>query len=606
MIKLCDDVIKLIDNVGKEFIYAYDDLIKREKELLKIGTCYLNTKTTDQLIEYSLEMKEIGYDIFKDQEIKNSTYLNPKYDRAELLYELYDYETRYQSTKINLINCYLEIYENATNEEDILRLAQIITNLINIKPIVHYNDKYFSHSYLCEINSLENHLRLVKNILIYTLERTKSFYSYVSLNVVNNDDNGSNNNNKKIFNGMPRFNNLKNKYYPINMHFPEVSLNISDIYPNLGEISNLMYIQDDLNKEFIDYYKYIFQNKTPDPIYKEDKNNKTGKYYMESKYKDFNEEDYESSMNVLFLNSEFNYRGKDILLNYLKMISSRNKLLYSYIETVSVVDENYENFNMFNIDTDNSKNDNNHNKMNNKNENKINNISHNNFDNNVNNDNNKNNDNDNESNKIEIEKNELSSKTFFKNDIAHEIEEFRNLIEDTDFFTVPHQDFKPLLYNEIIDEEEEFELPSYNNIIKYIDENELIKMLQALKLQQLEQINYNSFINLHKYCMFEIYPILINEYIKHPPQDEVSLNKKNGSPQKSNDMNKQKRNINYNIKYSNLVFTNSTEKMVLKLIIKKEWNKINKKIIHLLSSFEGDIQDRALYKLSIERKEKVL
>jgi len=42
-------------------------LVKREKELLKIGTCYLNTRTSDQLIEYSLEMKEIGYDIFKDQ-----------------------------------------------------------------------------------------------------------------------------------------------------------------------------------------------------------------------------------------------------------------------------------------------------------------------------------------------------------------------------------------------------------------------------------------------------------------------------------------------------------------------------------------------------------
>jgi len=38
-------------------------------------------------------------------------------------------------------------------------------------------------------------------------------------------------------------------------------------------------------------------------------------------------------MNNLFLNSEFNSEGKDILLNYLKMISSRNKLSYSWIET---------------------------------------------------------------------------------------------------------------------------------------------------------------------------------------------------------------------------------------------------------------------------------
>jgi len=42
-------------------------LIKREKELLKIGTCYLNAKTTDQILEYSGDVKEIGFDIFKDK-----------------------------------------------------------------------------------------------------------------------------------------------------------------------------------------------------------------------------------------------------------------------------------------------------------------------------------------------------------------------------------------------------------------------------------------------------------------------------------------------------------------------------------------------------------
>jgi len=38
----------------------------------------------------------------------------------------------------------LEIYENATSEEDILRLAQIITNFIKIKPIVHYDVSFYA------------------------------------------------------------------------------------------------------------------------------------------------------------------------------------------------------------------------------------------------------------------------------------------------------------------------------------------------------------------------------------------------------------------------------------------------------------------------------
>jgi len=125
------------------------------------------------------------------------------------------------------------------------------------------------------------------------------------------------------------------------------------------------------------------------------------------------------------------------------------------------------------------------------------------------------------------------------------------------------------------------------------------------KLQQLEQINYNSFINLHKYCMIEIYPLLIYEYIKNPPQDVVLLNKKNVPSQKSNDIKNQRRNIRYNIRYSNLVFTNTTEKLLLKLIVRNEWKKVSEKISHSLSSYEGNLQEQALYKLSIERKEKV-
>ncbi|ORX43352.1 hypothetical protein BCR36DRAFT_373851, partial [Piromyces finnis] len=196
---------------------------------------------------------------------------------------------------------------------------------------------------------------------------------------------------------------------------------------------------------------------------------------------------------------------------------------------------------------------------------------------------------------------ELDPQTVFKNDIAHEREEYRGVIEDTDFYIVPHQDFKPLLYNELIDEDEEFDLPSYNNIIKYIDADELTKILQALKLQQIEQINYNSSINIHKYCMIEIYPILIKEYLRYTPK-EVILNKK-VIIQKSNDI-KQKRSISYNINYSNLVFTTTTEKTLLKLIINSEWKKINMKINDSLKNFEGNLKEQNQYKLLIERKEK--
>jgi len=51
------------------------------------------------------------------------------------------------------------------------------------------------------------------------------------------------------------------------MHYPELSLNITDIYPNIADISNVVYIQENLNKEFIEYYKNVYSHKSPDPIY---------------------------------------------------------------------------------------------------------------------------------------------------------------------------------------------------------------------------------------------------------------------------------------------------------------------------------------------------
>ena len=105
--------------------------------------------------------------------------------------------------------------------------------------------------------------------------------------------------------------------------------------------------------------------------------------------------------------------------------------------------------------------------------------------------------------------------------------------------------------------------------------------------------------------MIEIFPILINEYIKNPPQDEVVSNKKTGSSQKAIEFKKQKRNISYNVNYSNAVFTTTTEKTILKLIIRNEWKNVNINYIQSLKSFDGDAQEEDEYKKQYYRKEKV-
>jgi len=107
--------------------------------------------------------------------------------------------------------------------------------------------------------------------------------------------------------------------------------------------------------------------------------------------------------------------------------------------------------------------------------------------------------------------------------------------------------------------------------------------------------------------MVEIYPILIKEYIKSPPQDEAIVNKinKNGFSQKTIEFKKQKRNISYNINYSNIVFSTTTEKLLLKLIIRNEWKKVYKNLIQSLKSFEGSSKEEEDYKLQYNRRERV-
>eukprot|EP00833_Pecoramyces_ruminatium_P018554 jgi/Orpsp1_1/1192586/evm.model.d7180000094446.1 len=103
--------------------------------------------------------------------------------------------------------------------------------------------------------------------------------------------------------------------------------------------------------------------------------------------------------------------------------------------------------------------------------------------------------------------------------------------------------------------------------------------------------------------MIEVFPVLINEYIKSPPQDENALLKKNNT-QKTSDFKKQKRNIKYNISYNNIVFTTTTEKLVLKLIIRKAWKDIKNKYNKSTNSYVGDVQEQIKQKLLFERTEK--
>lgn len=101
----------------------------------------------------------------------------------------------------------------------------------------------------------------------------------------------------------------------------------------------------------------------------------------------------------------------------------------------------------------------------------------------------------------------------------------------------------------------------------------------------MEKLNYSIDINLHKYCMSEIYPLIINEYIT------MALDEITKHPQRLELRKPHKEFLAYKIDYNNIYFSNAIEKSVLKVIISKEWNNT---LVKLEKNTEknGDIEEK--------------
>eukprot|EP00842_Homolaphlyctis_polyrhiza_P006956 jgi/Hompol1/84/HPOL_002445-RA len=132
-----NDTIQLTDAKGVAFVYdvAFQDLEQFDKEMLRILTIYINASRKDDHVmpEY---LDELRFRVSnKRNDILNATFLNPESDRAQAMLEYYEAHLKFQYSKIELVNTYLEVYENVTEIEKIKAVALIITSIVHMKPI---------------------------------------------------------------------------------------------------------------------------------------------------------------------------------------------------------------------------------------------------------------------------------------------------------------------------------------------------------------------------------------------------------------------------------------------------------------------------------------
>ncbi|KAJ3000741.1 hypothetical protein HDV02_003543 [Globomyces sp. JEL0801] len=165
---IIDDRIYITDKKGTAFIYdiAVTDLQQFDEEMIKVLTAFINSKNNS---DGSVNMEYLDELRFKtsnrNTDLPNITFRNPDADRIQLMLEYYESYHDYFYAKIQLINCYMEVFENTINTDKVIQLSQIICQLLLKKPEIDFQARTFSKSFTYAKHSVLLHTRLVEEMI---------------------------------------------------------------------------------------------------------------------------------------------------------------------------------------------------------------------------------------------------------------------------------------------------------------------------------------------------------------------------------------------------------------------------------------------------------
>ena len=143
-----NDVI-VTDDYGVKIIYqeALNDMLEIEEELIKVGTYYINQAES----RVDLDIKEPASSI----------------DRGDVAYHLIDKEAEFQFQKLLIITSYMESYEHTNDPLEMLRLAQLMADIMVLRPRHNVEGGYFIDAYRSEIEVLKQKRELLTELISY-------------------------------------------------------------------------------------------------------------------------------------------------------------------------------------------------------------------------------------------------------------------------------------------------------------------------------------------------------------------------------------------------------------------------------------------------------
>ncbi|KAJ3327154.1 hypothetical protein HDU76_012304 [Blyttiomyces sp. JEL0837] len=237
--------IHIFDNTGTSIIYAdldaaLEDLKVLEKTLLKIATIYINRGLNGKEAISSSYIDELRFKMSdRRTELKDATYLNPNVDRVQTLAELYAAEVRFQYSKIDVINAYMEAYEHATDIDTIRKLGKIITSFLHLRPHYDFEASYFSKCYTFTSKGLELQANLVKNVISHSINGKRDWMDRFRAKLSEKDEAGVQKSADRVpspfQSGLPVLSEDLNDPI-ISMHQSGINVSFCEMIPSLTEV----------------------------------------------------------------------------------------------------------------------------------------------------------------------------------------------------------------------------------------------------------------------------------------------------------------------------------------------------------------------------------
>lgn len=168
-----------------------------------------------------------------------------------------DYESHleYQYAKIELINNYMEVFEHTVDLDKSLNLVQMVVDTIHTKPVLDFENEYFSKSYAFATQALVLQSNLVEDSLHHVLEKQREWtqryamvsgmkdldseasvpYKTTGFQPSHNDASGFS---SSFEIGLPRVSNIQLSQTVI-MHHPGMLVDMTEIVPACENVINI-------------------------------------------------------------------------------------------------------------------------------------------------------------------------------------------------------------------------------------------------------------------------------------------------------------------------------------------------------------------------------